>query len=160
MSHETIFRNILQKLNKCFMRYYRREWPDELAHNEFTPCCTEDQMSVLIRAYEICKQHNPMNSDVDIIKAILIYYYSTIVLEYYVLEDADKGGCFHKITNSSVKNLISQITSSNEEWASVLRRLLMGLDLSSGGRRRRRRNKKSRSSKRKRSARRTRKRTY
>ena len=126
-----LFEIHLNKMNDRFLKYYKKEFPDELAQKEFIPCCTEEQLELLAQAYIIYTSNNPnKNNNKSILRAITIFYYSTSILEYYVLEDADMpGGCFYKIKNKGINRIINQITYSEEAYASQLRRLLMGLQM-------------------------------
>lgn len=74
-----------EELNACVIQWYLDFFPDDL--NEFTGCCNEDEINLLIRCYMIYREHNSESLesvDKDFIKALVAYYYMIVVFENYI----------------------------------------------------------------------------
>jgi len=143
---EDLFNSIIKELKPCFTKYYQNNYHDEDAV-EFKSCCTSEEKEVLKRAINIAKQNVSFRIEI-VYAAIIIYYYVSIVLEYYIAieEDTKDSKCLDNIKRvygPDVNTLITQITTSDEEWASQIRRLInnMNEEQFTGGKFKRKRSK-------------------
>ena len=138
--NEELFNKIISSINNCVNRYYKRDYPSDQI--EFTPCCTLEEKEVLKKAIGIVKQNvSSLINNGTIYTAVILYYYFSIVLEYYIIIDYDKGDLPCLKTHSDTNKLITQITISDEEWVSEIRKLLNNLSKENflGGKRKKRR---------------------
>jgi len=74
---------------------------------------------------------NPQIDEIYIYLAVIYYYYYTIVLEYYITDMCPVKLLFKKLNMpknhvKTVEGLIMEITTSDEDWASYVRRKLNG----------------------------------
>lgn len=75
---------VTEKLNECITEWYTKNFP-EVDLGDFTGCCNEDEINLLVECYNIFSENKNLQSpDYDFINALLIYYYNLVVLEYYV----------------------------------------------------------------------------
>jgi hypothetical protein len=78
-----------EKINECITEWYNTNFPDDL--DEFKGCCDEDEINVLIKCYKIFSENkNSQFLDYDIINALLMYYYVTVIFEDYVNQYIDE----------------------------------------------------------------------
>ena len=80
-----------EQLNACVIQWYRDFFPDDL--HEFTGCCNEDEINLLITCYMIYSEHNSElleSLDKHFIKALVAYYYMIVVFENYIYNFIDK----------------------------------------------------------------------
>lgn len=125
----------VDEFNECLTQYYMEVWPDEYEIGEFTRCCDESEKNLIKECYEIYRQHDKYTADTIALKAIILFYYSSQVLEYYAL-DEEKGNeeynrCIRfNLTNDTqyrqMKKIVAYLATSNDEYASTIRRKVLG----------------------------------
>jgi len=71
-------------LNNCVEEWYEINLePHDKA--DFTGCCNEDEINLLIKCYNIFSKNNDLQSlDTNAVKALIAYYYMLVVFEYYM----------------------------------------------------------------------------
>ncbi len=80
------------QLDEILLEYYRSRWPTLV--EDFTPVTWRDPLphhsplQMIVDSYLVVKAHYPNKQDLDILSAIVLFYYSTVVLEYYVLKES------------------------------------------------------------------------
>jgi hypothetical protein len=71
-------------LNNCVENWYKRHL-EEADKQDFTGCCNEDEINLLIKCYNIFSENNDLQSlDTNAVKALIAYYYMLVVFEYYM----------------------------------------------------------------------------
>jgi hypothetical protein len=71
-------------LNNCIENWYKR-YLEEDDKQDFTGCCNEDEINLLIKCYNIFSENNDLQSlDTNAVKALIAYYYMLVVFEYYM----------------------------------------------------------------------------
>ena len=152
--NEKLYKIMLNKLNKCFKDRFNTFTRNLV----FSPCCSSlAEKNVIKHSINIAKQ-NTTYSDEVIYCSVMLFYYMSIVVEY----NTYTGSCYYYLKKEygedNVDELIRQITTSDEEWASQIRKIInnMNPEPFAGGkirlkRRKTKRSKKSRRRKSKRS---------
>jgi len=71
-------------LNNCVENWYKRHLEED-DKQDFTDCCNEDEINLLIKCYNIFSKNNDLQSlDTNAVKALIAYYYMLVVFEYYM----------------------------------------------------------------------------
>lgn len=120
------FNKVVDSINKCVNKWYlfRNKFlfskDDEI--NDFKPCCTNEEKDILKKCIFLLLDNTDFEIS-DIYAGVIEYYYSTIILEYYVLSDTDFR-CFQSLNRymPNIFKVINAITTSDESWASKVRR--------------------------------------
>jgi hypothetical protein len=144
--NEKLYKIMLNKLNKCIndtFYIFKRNFV-------FSPCCSSlAEKNVIKHSINIAKQ-NTTYSDEVIYCSVMLYYYMSIVVEY----NTYTGSCYSNLKTEyggthDVDELIRQITTSDEEWASQIRKIInnMNPEPFAGGKNRLKRRKTKRSNK-------------
>lgn len=84
--------NILSKeLNECITLWLNKNYPEELTNNLFLGCCNENELKMLTECfYIILSQLNYSETNsYSLLRAILVYYYVSIVMDYTHLQYTD-----------------------------------------------------------------------
>lgn len=101
--------------------YHEYQWPTDI--HDFTETRSEDEYQLIKKCCDIIPKNGKR---ITSLLAVLWYYYSIVVLEYYV-----KIG-LQKIVNSEdfceCHDKYMQLSCSNEKWASDIRRLILKFD--------------------------------
>lgn len=135
-------------INKWFNKFYKNE-PHTLT--EFKPCCDKDEIRIILECVNIYLENNSTADKNEVIIAVISYYYEIQVLEYYVqyafdVMDLDCMKIFNSISDKivngkkvkgNIKEIIDNIVTSESEWASKIRRLILNLDTRGGKKSRR-----------------------
>jgi hypothetical protein len=85
--------HLFGQLDAILLDYYRRRWPTLMA--DFTPVTWREPhphhspLQMIATSYSIVKTQFPNKQDIDILSAIVLFYYSTVILEYYVLKESN-----------------------------------------------------------------------
>lgn len=88
-----IAQHLLGQLDASILKYYRKRWPTQL--DDFVPVTCRDPhpqhspLQMIVDSYTVVKEHYKDKQDADILSAIILFYYSTVILEYYVLNEAE-----------------------------------------------------------------------
>ncbi len=83
---------LFTQLDATLVKYYRERWPTQM--EDFIPVTSRDPvpnhspLQMIANSYTVVKNQYPTKQDYDILSAIILFYYSTVVLEYYVLKEA------------------------------------------------------------------------
>jgi hypothetical protein len=109
-----ITQQLFAQLDQSILQYYQQRWPTEL--QDFLPVTSREPtanfspLQLIADAYTIVKLHSPNKPDVVIISAIVLFFYSTVVLEYYVLREAEHYNIYLQQKYRSADNtlLVSQ----------------------------------------------------
>jgi len=73
-------------LNDCFKKWSERHL-EEHEKLDFTGCCNEDEINLLIKCYNIFSENNDLQSlDTNAVKALIAYYYMLVVFENYIID--------------------------------------------------------------------------
>jgi hypothetical protein len=140
---EDLLNGLLFRLNNCIHEDIKRSYEDEAeradALKDFKKCCKQKEKLLLKKAINHAIENNSTMDKDAVYIAVLYYYYYTIVLEYYLTDM-----CMIKnfITNlyyprikstveektDAVEKLVMKIASSDESWASHIRRVLNNWD--------------------------------
>jgi hypothetical protein len=87
-----ITQHLFGQLDNTLLNYYRERWPTEV--EDFTPVTwrypqpNHYPLQMIADSYTLIKSHCPNKQDQDILTAIVLFYYSTVILEYYALKEA------------------------------------------------------------------------
>jgi hypothetical protein len=87
-----ITQHLFGQLDATLLQYYRERWPTEV--DDFTPVTwrypqpNHYPLQMIADSYSLIKSHCPDKQDQDILTAIVLFYYSTVILEYYALKEA------------------------------------------------------------------------
>ena len=124
--NEQLFNELIASINSCTEKYYKNNFPYD--KQDFTKCCTEEEKDILKKCIQILQSESNFksNKEEDVYLGLIQYYYSSIVLEYYVLTETNDYKCFtlmNKTYPGAVK-VRDAITTSNDPWASKIRRLI------------------------------------
>jgi hypothetical protein len=130
--NQKLFDTLSIQLNKCIRDdiedgYSEEDVADTLI--DFKPCCTQKEERILKKAIEKVLYVKPRIDATYIYLAVIYYYYYTIVLEYYITDMCPINMLFKKLNMpkdhvKTVERLIMDITTSDDEWASYIRRKL------------------------------------
>lgn len=77
--------NILsEELNKCITLWLQKNYPEELTNNLFLGCCNENELKMLTECFNIIRsqQNFTKTNAYSILRAIIVYYYILIVMDY------------------------------------------------------------------------------
>lgn len=135
MSKEKIINDLLRQLNKCVYNVFiENDLGEKLAKGEFMPCCNRDEKTIILECYDIYREYDKKSSDISVLGAIIGYYYSIQVFEYY-FDDCIED--FYETIDVSYREktpqqIVNYITTSNDVEASKIRRKILGF---AGGRR-------------------------
>lgn len=141
---QNLFDNIVSLINRCFHLMYRVEfgYHDKNTLNEFKPCCTKEETELLHDVINKVVKHKPEIYLENIYVAVIFYYYNSIVVEYYAHDLCSLKKLSRELSRISfnvdikaINELVKEITTSDEEWASYARRKLNNLNF--GGRNKR-----------------------
>ena len=101
--------------------YYQYHWPQDI--RDFTETRSDDEYQLIKKCCDLIPKNGKRTTS---LLAVLWYYYSIVVLEYYVklglpriLNKKDFRECHEKYM---------QLSCSSEQWASDIRRLIFKLD--------------------------------
>ena len=151
-----LFNGLLFRLNNCIRENIEHSYEDEReradALKDFKTCCKKEEKLLLKKAINYAVKNNSTMEEDTVYIAVLYYYYYTIVLEYYltdmcIIKKFITSLYYPRIEKiveektNSVEKLVMKITTSDEPWASHIRRVLNNWDnLSSfsGGRKKKR----------------------
>lgn len=123
-----IAQQILGQLDTVLLQYYHAHWPNDLqdfrpvtttttttsqplahtsAENPAPPPCP---LEMITQAYALVKLSFPEKQDWDILTAVILFFYSTVVLEYYALNDAEQRTEFvqKKFVSDDLRILVTQ----------------------------------------------------
>lgn len=119
---EILLTNIINEINSCTEKYYNYHFRSDT--KEFTKCCTEEEKNVLKKCIQIMQVDTDYNPKA-MYAGLVQFYYSTIVLEYYVSAE-NYYRCFDTINQKypGAVKVRDAITVSNEPWASKVRQLI------------------------------------
>ena len=125
-----LFNFFTSSLNMYIRREYIMHW-NRSDRKDFTECCTSEESQMLIDVIMKITENKPNLSKETIYISVLYYYYSSIVLEYYAT-DFCPIKIFKKIyckdmNINEVISLIKEITTSDEDWSSFVRRKINNL---------------------------------
>jgi hypothetical protein len=124
--NEQLFNNLIASINSCTEKYYANTFPND--KQDFTKCCTEEEKDILKKCIQILQSESNFksNKEEDVYSGLIQYYYSSIVLEYYVLTETNDYKCFTLMneTYPGAVKVRDAITISNDPWASKIRRLI------------------------------------
>ena len=136
-------KRLAEEINKCTLEWYARIMPDGY-DVEFTGCCDEDEINIIIECYEIfLKNHSYVNKNVALkntaLKAIIAYYYSTQVFEHGVDPLPTKKNrkdyfCLSHFLFTlpniypTANMMVFEISTSNAPWASLIRRKVLNFE--------------------------------
>jgi hypothetical protein len=124
--NEQLFNELIASINSCTEKYYANNFPYD--KQDFTKCCTEEEKDILKKCIQILQSESNFksNKEEDVYLGLIQYYYSSIVLEYYVLTDTNDYKCFTELneTYPGAVKVRDAITISNDPWASKIRRLI------------------------------------
>jgi hypothetical protein len=82
----------------------------------------------ILENIEIIENPETKYTHIDIIKAIIYYYYQCIILEYYITDNDDYFNCDKNFfTGTKGKEIADKITTSDHIWASNIRRKINNL---------------------------------
>lgn len=150
-----LFDTVSNQLNSCIRDDIEESYDEYYLLDtlkDFKPCCGQKETRLFKKAINKLLYVKPQIDQLYIYLAVLYYYYYTIVLEYYITDMCPIKTIFKKLNLPTrdikiVETLIMEITTSDEEWASSVRRTLNNWDklssFANGGKKRRtnRRNK-------------------
>jgi hypothetical protein len=99
----------VEQLNNCTDKWFKENFPYEYQHGEFKPCCTNEETEALAKSINVLKTHNSKYTDEEIAKGIIVYYYISIVLPYYMAHQADEKFVSATTANEALKGFYSFI---------------------------------------------------
>lgn len=127
-------RKLVQNLNSCLMMYFNENatMKKYFKRGEFTACCNEDELKIIRDCYNIFREYD-MESDTNIVlNAIIVFYYSTQVLEYNAVDDTQISCIniyqYQPKTRKKMKDIIAYITKSEDIHASKIRKKILGMN--------------------------------
>ena len=143
---------IAEEINDCSIRWYTEFFNEELNLGNFKGCCDTNEIKLIQECIEIYLTNNPTARKEDVTRAVVSYYYELQVLEYYVGLDnnskyPDKFNCIKKFYNVETHKIVNQLVTSNDSWASEIRRKILNMNV--GGKKIRRNKQRRKSQKRK-----------
>ena len=141
---------IAAQINDCATEWYKKFYNKDFNSGEFKGCCDTNEIKLIQECIEIYLTNNPTANKQDVTRAIVSYYYELQVLEYYVAEDADsdypdKFNCLKGF--SETQKIVDQLVTSNDSWASEIRRKILNMNV--GGKKIKRNKQRRKSQKRK-----------
>lgn len=132
--NQKLFDTLSVELNKCIREDIENSWNDdkEILNDtltDFKPCCTQKEERILKKAILKALYVKPRINPTYVYLAVIYYYYYTIVLEYYITDMCPVKMLFKKLNMpkdnvKTVERLIMDITTSDDEWTSYIRRKL------------------------------------
>lgn len=99
----------LEELNNCIDKWFKENFPKEYDQGEFKPCCTDQELEVLLHAINIFKTNIEKYNDEEVAKGIIVYYYVSIVLPYYMAHQADQKFVSARVANDTLSGFYSFI---------------------------------------------------
>ena len=101
----------IDQLNSCTDAWFKENFPKEYEHGEFKPCCTNEETNVILEAINIFRTSVPNGSytDEEVAKGIIVYYYISIVLPYYMAHQADEKFVSASETNGQLAGFYKYI---------------------------------------------------
>lgn len=129
MDKEKIINNLLRQLNKCVYNFFvENDLGEKLAKGEFIPCCNRNEKMIILECYDIYRKHDKKSNDTCVLGAIIAYYYSIQVFEYY-FDDCIED--FYETIDifygeKTPQQIVNYITTSNDVEASNIRRKILG----------------------------------
>ena len=143
---------IAEEINDCAKKWYTEFYNEEFNLDEFKGCCDINEIKLIQECIEIYLTNNPTARKEDVTRAVVSYYYELQVLEYYVATDADgkyddKFNCLKGFYNEETHKIVNQLVTSNDNWASEIRRKILNTNV--GGKKIRRNKQRRKSQKRK-----------
>ena len=143
---------IAAQINDCATEWYKKFYNKDFNSGEFKGCCDTNEIKLIQECIEIYLTNNPTATKQDVTRAIVSYYYELQVLEYYVATDADsdypdKFNCLKGFYNAETQKIVNQLVTSNDSWASEIRRKILNMNV--GGKKIRRNKQRRKSQKRK-----------
>jgi hypothetical protein len=145
--HEKGFNHILLKINECYQKWINKiKYIKNVNHvnydveADFTPCCSFREKEALKKAIQIVLRNTPdvyekdgktinYETVVRVYKAVLLYYYQTQVLEYYINQGPRFANtCYEEIIDGDKKliELLDTLIKGDAPWNSGVRRLILG----------------------------------
>jgi hypothetical protein len=136
--------SLIRKLNHCINNWYKK-YKDDVNIEEFTACCDEKEEKMLIKCFKLFMSNidTQKNNDIHVLIALIVYYYSTQVLEYYVNNYRDVGNtenpfvrelyrdiasCFKEIETLKSKEYLRMLIVSDEPYISTIRRTILNMN--------------------------------
>ena len=167
--NDALFEYVLQDINTCTEKWVNKYDPTGKNNyrNEYTPCCTTEEKTILMNAIQIVMDGSnpyvvsgvpmPTYKQKCVYFAVLSYYYSFKVFEFYVGPEY-RYDCLKRIISKwprhsidYVNYIINSLTHADEPWAKTVRRMFMGMGpeetFVSGGRKYRNKSRKHRRNK-------------
>ena len=143
---------IAEEINDCSIRWYTEFFNEELNLGNFKGCCDTNEIKLIQECIEIYLTNNPTARKEDVTRAVVSYYYELQVLEYYVGLDnnskyPDKFNCLKRFYNVETQQIVNQLVTSNDHWASEIRKKILNMNV--GGKKIRRNKQRRKSQKRK-----------
>jgi hypothetical protein len=143
---------IAAQINDCATEWYKKFYNKDFNSGEFKGCCDTNEIKLIQDCIEIYLTNNPTANKQDVTRAIVSYYYELQVLESYVADDADsdytdKFNCLKGFYNAETQKIVYQLVTSNDIWASEIRRKILNMNI--GGKKIRRNKQRRKSQKRK-----------
>lgn len=116
-------------VNKCFEDHYDYYYKQDKV--EFKGCCDENEKKLLIKCYNIYTENEPTLDKDEVLIAVIIYYYNTIVLEYYINENLDilRSQCFRHFSSPEIMTIRDRIATGDEEWLSSIRKIMLNINV-------------------------------
>jgi len=145
--YEKGFDHILLKINECYQKWINKiKYIKSIKHvnydvaADFKPCCSFQEKEALKEAIQIVLRNTPdvyekdgktinYEAVVRVYKAVLLYYYQTQVLEYYVNQGPRFANtCYDDIINGDKKliQLLDTLVTGDAPWNSGVRRIILG----------------------------------
>jgi hypothetical protein len=126
-----LFNLFISYLNRYIQIEYNRYW-SKSDRKDFVECCNSEEIQMLIDVIMKITENKPKLEKETIYISVLYYYYSSIVLEYYATNfcpiEIFKKKYYKSMNINEVVALIKEITTSDEEWCSFVRRKINNLD--------------------------------
>lgn len=107
----------LALLNDCTLNWFQEFVPKKYSLGEFKPCCTNEEKAILEQCISIfLKNRQQLGfSNEEIIKGIIIYYYVSIVLPYYVANSSEERYSDAQIVNDSEQGFYKFFTEGVDD---------------------------------------------
>jgi hypothetical protein len=148
---ETLLKKLVEDMNTCVKSWYRQILREEYMYGEFIPCCSPEEFAILRDCAQIALDNlGKKIPRLSIYIGVITFYYINEIFEYYVTDPSLGMKCFNKFKTyaGEMNKVVKILTTSDEEWASRIRRkILFTRTMSHGGRQIK--NRKNKTSKRK-----------
>ena len=131
--NQQLFDTLSLQLNKCIREDIEDKYNEGSTAADtlidFKPCCTQKEERILKKAIMKVLYVKPRINPTYVYLSVIYYYYYTIVLEYYITYMCPINMLFKKLNMpkdhvKTVERLIMDITTSDDKWASYVRRKL------------------------------------